>query len=232
MIKRQGSNYLLILLIILENLFLLVFYRQHITSQAVNSTCYFTTSLLFGLITLVKFYNIPEISVYPQATPNKKYLLILFYAACFLLLNSVTIRIIKTNDYAQMSDIIPAIQIFSKRLLSGQIPYSQSAMEPLGYHGPSNYLPLHWLPYSIAEFFHFDYRTITFAIWFLGALVVMFRSMRCKNICIQILIPVLVSGSYLLLVNVSPGTIACTVETMIAGYYMLLYSARDKKVIC
>jgi len=185
--------------------------------------------MLFGIVLLAKFYNVADLAVYKRLAGKKNLIFYLFMAAVFILLNSLTIRIFKTMDYNKYSDIIPIIQMINKRLLSGLNPYDAHAMEPFYYQGPTNYLPMHWLPFSIAEYFHFDYRSISFIVWCLGALFVTLRSARAKNFVMPAIVLSLLTGAYLLMVVQSPGIMGVTVEMMIAGYYLLFIAGINVK---
>jgi len=229
MFKRQFYDIVLVLLIILENLFLFCFYQKGITDQATNSTGFFVTSVLIGLIVLIKFYNVSETAPGKEPLMKRKYLMVLPGICCLFYLNLITIPLFKAFDFAKLSDIIPTIQILSKRFLSGQYPYAPEAYEWLGHVGPPSYLPMHWLPFTFAEFFHFDYRTISFTIWCIGAFVVFIRTIRSDQLWIQILVPLLMFFSYWLIIIQYSSVIAGTVEIMIAGYYMLLIVGLDQK---
>ncbi|MBA3828296.1 MAG: hypothetical protein H0X33_05120 [Taibaiella sp.] len=157
-------------------------------------------------------------------------ILILLFTGGIIWTSLVTIKILKTTAIDQrISDIIPTIQILCKRLLSGQYPYSYDALTSLYYHTPSGYLPMHWLPYTAAEYFKFDYRSITFCIWCIGALVVMFRSMRLSKLWLQVAVPVLLACSYYAISQLEPNIIGWTVEIMVAGYYMLFIAGINQK---
>ena len=57
------------------------------------------------------------------------------------------------------SDIIPQISFLVKRLLNGEFPYQ--TISEWGYKLFPTYMPLQWLPFSVSEYFKFDYRWIT-----------------------------------------------------------------------
>ncbi len=229
MSKTLAYNLSLVVLIILENLFLLVFHPYHITNQAVNSAGYFLVSVSIGLVVLVKFYNKPVITVAGPPPLKRKLLVILLGTACLLTLNGVTISVMKRVDADNFADIIPAIRLTVKSLLAGGYPYGATVLAPIHIPRVSNYLPMHWLPYTIAEYFRFDYRTITFVVWSLGASVIMYRSARIKDLWIQIITPALISFSYIMLFYQQPYLIAGTVELLVAGYYMLLIAGLHQK---
>ncbi|MBD2723440.1 hypothetical protein [Hymenobacter armeniacus] len=62
------------------------------------------------------------------------------------------------------SDIIPILQVYATRFLSGEVIYRYSTTLP--YPIFPNYLPMQWLPYVPAQYLGIDYRW-----WALGLLV-------------------------------------------------------------
>lgn len=131
---------------------------------------------------------------------------------------------------AKISDIIPQIQIAVQRMLAGKNPY----ISPINFDSYSlyiTYLPLHWLPYSISEVFHFDYRWITFCIWNIGALALCVRVLQVRNMPMKLILPVLLYLSYFIIYVNDDSILSMTVETMIAGYYMLLITGLNQRGI-
>jgi hypothetical protein len=100
---------------------------------------------------------------------------------------------------------------------------------PLGYAIPSTYLPAHWMPYTLAEIAHFDYRWITFSIWATGFFVVFYRVSKSQTILVQILVALMISGTYFLITDKDWGIVSLTIETMVAGYYMILIASINQK---
>ncbi len=222
-------NSLLLLAVLLEYLFLFCFNKWGIISQEANAIGYFLSSLSFGVVLLAKFYNRQaEISL--VKVPTKRFMI---YGAliclCLLILNERTIQAIEGCDYNQLADIIPTIEILVKRFLAGQNPYTNDALASLYFHTPSSYLPMHWLPCVPAAFFHFDFRTMTFVVWCIGAVTVMVRSLWCQNAWIPVLTILSVSASYLYFAIYDWAIIGGTVEIMVCGYYMLLITGMNQK---
>lgn len=231
-LKRQSYNAILIALIILENLFLFYFYKHHITSQTTNALGFFFSSSLIGIVLFLKFYNkrAEETAIVLKVPTRKKIFLPLFYTAVIIFINVLTIQIIKAYpiDF-NYSDIIPSIELMAKSFLSHKDPYGYETYSQLGYHNPSGYLPAHWWPYCIAEYFSFDYRTMSFIIWCLGAILLMIRSIKLQDLRLQIIIPLLLVLSYSLMAKQQGDIIGETVEIIIAGYYMLLIAGINQK---
>lgn len=231
-LKRYTYTVTLIALIVLENLFLFYFYGHNITNQTVNAFGFFFSSLLIGIVLFLKFYKTKaeQTAIVLTVPVKKKILLLLFYTALITFLNVLTIQIIKTYpiDF-NYSDIIPSIELMAKSFLAHKDPYGYETYSQLGYHNPSGYLTAHWWPYCIAEYFSFDYRTMSFIIWCLGAILLLIRSMKLKDIRLQIVIPFLLVLSYSLMAKQQGDIIGETVEIIIAGYYMLLIAGINQK---
>lgn len=222
-------NILLVLLIAIENLFLLFAYQAGITSQTVNSMICFLSSVLIGGVVLLKFYNYPNISIAPPARTGSRYFVMLFMVGGLIFLNMITISLLQKYDPAIFSDIIPTVQLLAKRFIEGLYPYTHGAFISIGQLGSPSYFPMHWLPYTLSEHFHFDPRTVTFSIWVIGTVAVTYRGLRSNTLWQQILIPVLLLGSYYGLVSTNYGIICATIETMVAGYYMLFIVGLNQK---
>lgn len=231
-LKRQSYTAILIVLIVLENLFLFYFFSHHITNQTTNAFGFFFTSLLIGIVLFLKFYNTDAhaTAITSKVSAPKKILLILFYTILIIFMNVLTIQIIKTYpiDF-NYSDIIPSIELMAKSFLTHKDPYGYETYSQLGYHNPSGYLPAHWWPYCIAEYFSFDYRTMSFIVWCAGAIFIMIRSIKLQDLRMQIIIPLLLVLSYSLMAQQQGDIIGETVEIIIAGYYMLLIAGINQK---
>lgn len=229
MSKSTICDIVLVILIIIENAFLLFMYRQGYTSQTVNAIVCFLSSFLIGIVVLFKFYGHREIDVNKQVAKFSGYTTIFLIIVGLVVLNMLTIDLIKASEVNAISDIIPTVQLQSKRFLEGLYPYTPGAYKAIGQIGRPTYFPMHWLPYTISGYFHFDPRTVTFSIWAIAATVLMYRSTLCRNLLLRILIPLLVVGCYFGLVKGYGAIISATVETMIAGYYMLFIIGINQK---
>ncbi len=200
-------------------------------TQEFTSTGYFIVSFLFGFVLLFKFYNIPELSVLEKPKVTGKYILYPLFAVAFIILNETTIHIIKTIDPGPISNILSTIGWLTKRFISGHDPYNIQSYLAVGENNVPAYLTMHWLPYTIPEFFHFDYRTMSFAIWCIGAFTVMFQSMRHNKFWISFSVLILLSVLYWLIAQQYPRIIGVTVEIMVAAYYMFLIMGLNHRSI-
>lgn len=118
---------------------------------------------------------------------------------------------------SHFSDIIPTIQVMCRRLLSHQPIYVP--IEEFGYHLSATYLPFMWLPYTLAEKFHFDYRWITLAIWCMTIIVIIFATIKSKS---GVFVFLLYGLLLLTLTEKNSEILGWSVETMNGAYYSIL----------
>ena len=134
--------------------------------------------------------------------------------------------------YPEGSDGIHQIGIMVERFLNGIFPYSIITEWPdLGAYLFPTYLPLTWMPYIVPEIFGFDYRWMGFAILIIGFLYFFYKVIpwnRSWGINIVLLfLPFLFL--YLFQKNDTQSIFRFSVETMIAGYYLILATALFSK---
>lgn len=213
---------LIILSIVSEMLALLFLYNQGITGSMFNAFLLFLSSMATGLLLIGKFYN-REISL--QYANNKKlnsFLLLTCLAISLWMIYSFSNVLKNTPIDIRWSDIIPAIEIVVKRFIDGQNPYLP--MTELGYTTPVGYMPFHWLPFTIAEKLHIDYRCISFGIWLITSIFFIIRLKKHNNISAAILC-IISALIYFFMLNYNIGMMAMTVELLIASYYMLFVAS-------
>ena len=219
--KLQVSNGLLVILIILENLFLYYFFKKGILAQGPNAIGLFLSSVCFGLVLIYKFYN----ATLQQSLPPVKN--IVSYTPVLLLLAGLVLFGIQYNTFfkaspvtAAISDIIPTIQVLCRRLLNGQYPYS--IVNDFGYTINVTYLPMHWMPFTIAEVLHIDYRWITYGAWCIASVLLCIRSARISSPVLRTSVPLIILASFYVLYRSNYGIVDSTIELLVAGYYMML----------
>ncbi|MBL7720196.1 MAG: hypothetical protein JNL72_15270 [Flavipsychrobacter sp.] len=208
---------------LLETLFLFYF-NQVGLPHMINAMLYFGSSMAFGIVLIAMFYDKKTALKHAADTKMVK---TLFIGAVSLGLLSLclykTNLVINAMNPAESSDVITTVEIASQRLLD-KVPVYKTHIYATDHELPLTYLPMHWLPYTISSYFHFDARWITFSIWLLAVAVLTIRNYRYEQ-----LTPLLCMGllSYILYRNAH--MIGDTIELMVAGYYMLLITCLNRK---
>ena len=122
------------------------------------------------------------------------------------------------------SDIIPQTQVLVHRSLHHEFPYK--TIPDWGYDLFPTYQPMQWLPFAIAEFFHFDYRLLAF--WLLmtvSLLFIFFAGKKNINGFQSLVIPLLVFMPVIFIAIYQPSVYEVSLENLIAAYYLLLCMA-------
>ena len=94
-----------------------------------------------------------------------------------------------------------------------------AGIDKWGYQLPLTYLPMQWLPYTIAEWLQADYRWIAITIFSGAAFIVVSRSNRISPVH-GITSAILILYTCRMLLKYDTGILSMTVELMVAGYYM------------
>ena len=190
--------------------------------------------LLFsGLIVgigFLKFFNGKEIELPHHKFDSKRrgaIFLFTFFGVwkCGDMLRTIIRDFPLDFHYPVDSDGIPQIGIMVERFLNGVFPYSIITEWPdLGPYLFPTYLPLTWMPFIIPDVFGFDYRWMGFAILIIGFLYFFYKVIPWNrswgNISILLLLPYLFL--YLFIKDDTQAVFQFSVETMIAGYYLIL----------
>ena len=126
------------------------------------------------------------------------------------------------------SDIVPSIELYVKRLLSGEPVYTPLEFET--HTVLPTYFPMMWLPYLPAELLGFDYRWIAYFV-FLGGLFLFVRKLSRAPIPTweAILKTALPFVFLIVYADHERGAFAYAVELMPIGFYLLLVYAINHK---
>ena len=119
------------------------------------------------------------------------------------------------------SDVIPSVEMYVKRFISGERVYKPLPMP--GYEIAPDYVTFLWLPYIIPELIGFDYRMlplIFFFIFIFSYFIYLFLRYR-KNIAVYFFIILAISMLYYL-VKYDSIIFARNLELTIAVFYMIL----------
>ena len=122
---------------------------------------------------------------------------------------------------AKSSDIIPSLELYVKRFLSGEKVYQPMVFD--GWTVDPTYFPLLWLPYTFSEILSIDYRWTAFLIFVIGIYLYNLREVRYQipytETCFKALLPFLFVLAFIVYRRTSMGL---TVELMPNGFYLLL----------
>lgn len=123
------------------------------------------------------------------------------------------------------SDIIPQVKILAGRFVSGEEIYTP--ITEFGYLLYPTYLPLTWLPFVIADWMHIDYRFWAYLIFSACVLTPVLWIKR--NFPGRILVLLLPFAVFFLFLKDQPEVFGWTIESMIAGFYLVFLYGLYKK---
>ena len=119
------------------------------------------------------------------------------------------------------SDIIPALQLYVRRFLAGELVYAPMQIE--GYIVYPNYFSMAWLPYCFSELLNIDYRWTAYIVFlipiFIYLLQMAWSPIHPFELAIKTLIPFAMLYSLMLYGN---DIFGYSVELMLIGLYLLL----------
>lgn len=152
--------------------------------------------------------------------------LLLFGLAAWSFVNYLPVLTWITSEIPvalSQSDIMPQIQIFVRRFLSGEFPYQP--IHEFGYPLFSPYMPLHWGPYVLPQLGGFDERWLSLGVFVLAGGYFCWQVSRTE-------MPVLLKWVFAILpfwvlqiyLDHDLSMFAKTVELLIAGYYLFFAS--------
>ncbi len=220
-VKTNPWDVLIALLVLLEVAFMLYFHKGMLPN-IVNEIGFTLTSILIGIALLLKYYG-KEVHYLPTAPANRQgSLKWIVYSAltCGMLVFAMYLTGLFNGMAVNAgSDIIPLIQIGVQRFLNGETVYA--IIDESVYRGPLTYLPMQWLPYTMTELLHWDYRWMAVLIFYLACYLVAIRSTKVSPLRGLAITGLLIYFGIMLLV-LDTGILTMTVELMVAGYYMLL----------
>ncbi len=133
------------------------------------------------------------------------------------------VRIDMNDPDASGSDVIPALMFYVTRFVDGVFPYIPIHGTHWQHTVIPNYLPMQWLPYTLAEWLHMDYRWIP-VLALLGIMIAyyftLFRVRPAKGLfAILFSLPVLL---FFLYIKENKVDLQVTVEGLMAAFYLLV----------
>lgn len=121
---------------------------------------------------------------------------------------------------AAHSDVIPTVQLFVQRLLTGAVPYD--TITEFGYYLAPTYLPMHWLPFVVSEWIGMDARVWSLILFYVFSLVfvrpLQLSATQRRTATVLSYVPVLFM---LLLLLFQRDDMGYSIELLLAGYYLL-----------
>jgi len=202
---------------------MITFMRQDFGHEQ-SALIFFGLSLAIGVAGIyLAFTNTQATLQREQPIPFSKQFFLYSYTTVGILLSALLLnKIMKVMPIdIKYSDIIPQVSVLVNRLLYGEFPYK--VISDWGYDLFPTYLPLQWLPFTFAEALNVDYRWISFAIFFSSIIAFAVFALRKKITTERYAILLLVAfATFISLAKGEPTILGATIETMIAGFYLLL----------
>lgn len=204
---------------------LLLSYFKNKLGYYVNPIVLFLISISIGIFPLFLFYskNIKDNLLFYQQKDKQT-----FYAVGLFLLVTIIFLFIPRGGIINIfrcfpvdphySDVIPTIQVMCQRLLNRESIYI--IIENFGYHLHTTYLPFMWLPYTVAEKFHFDYRWITLLIFLVGIVTILYVTIKTSNN--GVFLSLIYAFLLLAIIDKNSDVFGWTVEIMNGTYYSIL----------
>ncbi len=215
-----------IIIVILFFLELLLFLFCDYFGAIKNGVLLFLASLLIGIYPLLNrkwIINENEIEKISDKNPSKNYFLFYLLIGLVIIANLIFYSILANNPVIPLySDIIPSIKVLVERYIAGISVYG-TPIPFQGYEVPPTYLPLMWGPYIIAQKLNFDYRNLAFIILLTSILIYSYYILKSQLSgvlkSIVIIVPFITLFSLFYAVK---EEFVYTVETMVAGFYLIL----------
>jgi len=120
------------------------------------------------------------------------------------------------------SDVVPSIQMYVRRLLAGEFPYTPLVFD--GWTVLPTYFPMMWLPYTFSEVLNIDYRWTAYLVFLLALSLYQFRMYRqdlpLGEMIFKALLPFLLLTPFLFRNEPFFGH---SVELLPIGFYLFLF---------
>jgi len=139
-------------------------------------------------------------------------LLVLIYFSVFFKSEPIDIK---------RSDIIPVIQqYYLDRLFNGEFVYT--SVDRGTYQWTPNYFPMHWLPFTISNFLHFDHRLLALGALILVIIYYSFKIINKSQSISDALVKLILPYTIIFFMRYDNKIIlGHCVETLICSYYFL-----------
>ncbi|UOQ66038.1 hypothetical protein [Hymenobacter volaticus] len=200
---------------------LLFSYGRNAFGPLISPVLYFGSSLAFTAFAWQALRRQPYILAPGGSTKERRSYVI----AAGLLLFALYPRLRDIiNQYpvdVKMSDVLPSIEVYLRRLQSGSPVYA--LITDFGYDLSPTYLPMMWMPYLLPDALNVDYRWL--GIWVLGIGLLLYAYRLAASQpdlyggVFRLLLPLLLFWP---LLGADAHILGLSIETMIIGYYFIL----------
>lgn len=215
-----------IVLLILFTLELLLFLFCDYFGAIKNGALLFSTSMLIGLYPILnRSWIKKDNTIEENLEGNNSSIYFLFFSLLgfVLIVNMIFSSIIANTPVIPLySDIIPSIKVLVERFIAGISVYG-TPIPFDGYEVPPTYLPLQWGPFIIAHKYNFDYRSLAFILLLVGIIIYAYYVIKSKISTVSRFL--LIALPFITLTSLFYFTkmeFVYTVETMVAGFYLIL----------
>ncbi len=224
-------KWLLVALSIIE--LLLFTYWQNIAGVILSPLLILIVSCSIGVLALMLSSSN---RCFPTMAPKRKIMLVRAIGVASFICLSVIMFALLHSAFQQVplndttySDVILTHRRMARKFIDGTPAYE--AFKNAGYAITPAYMPLQWLPFTIAEYFHFDYRWLAvFSFWLASAyfFIINLASNNNSGNLWDMLSPIWPLAAFLVLFRNEPLAFQITLEALVAGYYLLLATAIRK----
>ncbi|WBA41309.1 hypothetical protein [Hymenobacter canadensis] len=202
---------------------LLFFYSRNAFGPLVSPVLYAGASVLFTVAAWRALRGQPYLLGSQQ--PGRNGLRWAYVAAMGLLAVALYPRVREIIEQypvdVKMSDVLPSIEVYLRRLQNGEPVYA--LITEFGYDLSPTYLPMMWLPYLLPDALNVDYRWLGLWVLGLGALLYAYRLAATRPSfyggVAKLLLPLLLFWP---LLGHDTHILGLSIETMIIGYYFIL----------
>jgi hypothetical protein len=174
-----------------------------------------------GLITSIGIYLQSKKATIHVSEPTKSSLYegVLFLPLVLLFTYALSKLVIAHPLDPNNSDVIPTIKIMAQRILRFEYPY---AMVDYGWSFVPTYLPMKFLPFTIAELLKIDYRIFAFIIFVITTFMIAIKFGGNKSFTEKIITLALPIVSLMLILKFNDPIFIHSVELLDAAYIAIL----------
>ena len=183
----------------------------------------------YGLLTCIAawFLLIKRKSTIPTIAKSRKLNINRLLTLSFFLLMATITGFRLEEVFAEFeisqynSDIVPSIQLYVRRLLGGEYPYTPLVFD--GWTVLPTYFPMMWLPYIFSEIADIDYRWTAYLVFLGSLLLYLFRISKQNIPTLEIIIKTALPFLFIIVfINNNRDVFGHAVELLPIGFYLFL----------